>query len=74
MSNKLSPSFTIVGEASVPLDLAPNNIDPSGMEGFEKNLVNIITPSIIIVSGFALIPIIIKQRKRKIGKGWEIPK
>ncbi|MHA1474352.1 MAG: Ig-like domain repeat protein, partial [Promethearchaeota archaeon] len=53
---------------------AKNNIDPNGMEGDENNLLNIFTPSIIIISGFAFIPIIVKQRKRKIGKGWEIPK
>ena len=46
----------------------------SGTEEEEPFLINIIMPSIIILSGTASISILVNIRKRKVGKGWMIPK
>ncbi|MHA1522207.1 MAG: hypothetical protein ACTSRK_18685, partial [Promethearchaeota archaeon] len=53
---------------------AKNIFEPGENQGQASTVMKIVTPSIIALSGFAFVSIFVNQRKRKIGKGWEIPK
>jgi hypothetical protein len=65
------------GNVNVIVDTIEVKANPiGGSNGTEEEsiLLNIITPSIIIFSGAASISIFVNLRKRKVGKGWMIPK